>query len=117
MMPNSVRRVVVFLAPPAAPEGDTGDGVSGTTSSNSSSPSPWPRRAAHPRHRLGVCALALDTATPPVGRPAPAGILYTAARDGLVLAPLSVLAPPSIRRLCSPLSFVAHHHQRRPRLL
>ena len=46
----------------------------------------WPRGTTHPRHRLGVCALALDTATPLVGRSAPEGILYTGARDGLVLS-------------------------------
>jgi WD repeat-containing protein 48 len=39
-----------------------------------------------PRHRLGVSALALDTTTQLVGRPSPEGILYTGARDGLVIA-------------------------------
>lgn len=39
-----------------------------------------------PRHRLGVSALALDTTTQLVGRPSPEGILYTGARDGLVMA-------------------------------
>ncbi|KAJ7446692.1 hypothetical protein FB451DRAFT_1536921, partial [Mycena latifolia] len=43
-------------------------------------------RARHPRHRLGVAALALDTSTILQGRPAPEGILYSAARDGQVLA-------------------------------
>ncbi|KAF7308784.1 WD-REPEATS-REGION domain-containing protein [Mycena kentingensis (nom. inval.)] len=45
-----------------------------------------PTRSRRPRHRLGVSALALDTSTQLTGRPAPEGILYTAARDGLVLA-------------------------------
>ncbi|KAJ7224291.1 hypothetical protein GGX14DRAFT_424983, partial [Mycena pura] len=40
----------------------------------------------HPRHRLGVAALALDTSTHLAGRPAPEGILYTGGRDGLVLS-------------------------------
>ena len=59
--------------------------------------------AAHPRHRLGVCALALDTATPLVGRPAPAGILYIGARDGLVLAwDLALPTRPRARRYAPP---------------
>lgn len=57
--------------------------------SNSAQP---PEPALHPpsdnepRHRLGVSALALDTTTQLVGRPSPEGILYTGARDGLVIA-------------------------------
>ncbi|KAJ6591528.1 hypothetical protein DFH09DRAFT_1306267 [Mycena vulgaris] len=43
-------------------------------------------RSRHPRHRLPVAALALDTCTQLAGRPAPEGILYTAGRDGLVLS-------------------------------
>ncbi|KAJ7612520.1 hypothetical protein DFH06DRAFT_151329 [Mycena polygramma] len=43
-------------------------------------------RARHPRHRLGVSALALDTSTQLSARPAPEGILYSAGRDGLVLS-------------------------------
>ena len=39
-----------------------------------------------PRHRLGVSALALDTTTQLVSRHSPEGILYTGARDGLVIA-------------------------------
>ena len=39
----------------------------------------------HPRHRLGVVSLALDTSTLLAGgRAAPEGILYSGARDGLV---------------------------------
>lgn len=38
----------------------------------------------HPRHRLGVSALALDTSTVLSGADAPGGILYTGGRDGLV---------------------------------
>ncbi|EAU81628.2 hypothetical protein CC1G_02644 [Coprinopsis cinerea okayama7 len=44
---------------------------------------PWAR---HPRHRLGVSALALDTTTCLAGRSAPEGILYSGGRDGLVIA-------------------------------
>lgn len=40
----------------------------------------------HPRHRLGVAALALDTSTQLVGRNAPEGILYSGGRDGLIMA-------------------------------
>ncbi|KAF7356603.1 WD-REPEATS-REGION domain-containing protein [Mycena venus] len=43
-------------------------------------------RSRHPRHRLGVAALALDTSTQLSSRTAPEGILYTAGRDGLVLS-------------------------------
>ncbi len=40
----------------------------------------------HPRHRLGVTALALDTSTCLSGRQAPEGILYSGGRDGLIIA-------------------------------
>ncbi len=40
----------------------------------------------HPRHRLGVACLALDTSTQLVGRSSPEGILYSGGRDGLVLS-------------------------------
>lgn len=43
-----------------------------------------PKWAQHPRHRLGVACLALDTSTQLVGRSSPEGILYSGARDGLV---------------------------------
>ncbi|KAJ7252791.1 hypothetical protein B0H12DRAFT_1233874 [Mycena haematopus] len=43
-------------------------------------------RSRHPRHRLGVAALALDTSTRLAGRSAPEGMLYTAGRDGLILS-------------------------------
>ena len=38
----------------------------------------------HPRHCLGVAAIALDTSTLLAGRSTPEGILYTGGRDGLV---------------------------------
>ncbi|KZP25889.1 WD40 repeat-like protein [Athelia psychrophila] len=41
-------------------------------------------KSRHPRHRLGVVSLALDTSTHLAGRSAPEGILYSGARDGLV---------------------------------
>lgn len=44
------------------------------------------KRINHPRHRLGVASLALDTSTQLVGRPTPAGILYSGGRDGLVMS-------------------------------
>jgi WD repeat-containing protein 48 len=40
----------------------------------------------HPRHRLGVASLALDTSTQLVARAAPEGILYSGGRDGLVMS-------------------------------
>ncbi len=49
-------------------------------------PTLHPQHENEPRHRLGVSALALDTTTQLVHRPSPEGILYTAARDGLVIA-------------------------------
>ncbi|KAH8105298.1 WD40 repeat-like protein [Cristinia sonorae] len=45
-----------------------------------------PRRPNHPRHRLGVACLALDTSTQLVGRANPEGILYSGGRDGLVIS-------------------------------
>lgn len=41
-------------------------------------------RRSHPRHRLGVVSLALDTSTQLSGKSSPEGILYTGGRDGLV---------------------------------
>ncbi|KAI6150734.1 hypothetical protein BKA82DRAFT_122050 [Pisolithus tinctorius] len=40
----------------------------------------------HPRHRLGVMALALDSTTQLEQRAAPEGILYTGSRDGQVIS-------------------------------
>ena len=40
----------------------------------------------HPRHRLGVASLALDTSTQLVGRAAFEGILYSDGKDGLVIS-------------------------------
>ncbi|GBE85633.1 hypothetical protein SCP_0801520 [Sparassis crispa] len=48
--------------------------------------SPSSKAASHPRHRLGVATLALDTSTHLVGRPAPEGILYSGGRDGQVIS-------------------------------
>ncbi|KAL4250924.1 WD repeat WDR48 family protein [Abortiporus biennis] len=45
-----------------------------------------PKWAQHPRHRLGVACLALDTSTQLAGRGSPEGILYSGGRDGLVLS-------------------------------
>lgn len=49
-------------------------------------PAPNFKVAQHPKHRLGVSCLALDTSTQLVGRASPEGILYTAGRDGLVIS-------------------------------
>jgi len=40
--------------------------------------------SSHPRHSLGVAAIALDTSTQLAGQSTPQGILYTGGRDGLV---------------------------------
>lgn len=40
----------------------------------------------HPRHRLGVNSLALDTSTQLSGRATPEGILYSGGRDGMIIA-------------------------------
>ncbi|KAF9441529.1 WD40 repeat-like protein, partial [Macrolepiota fuliginosa MF-IS2] len=45
-----------------------------------------PRISRHPRHRLGVASLALDTSTQLIGNSSPEGILYTGGRDGLVIS-------------------------------
>lgn len=44
---------------------------------------PWAR---HPRHRLGISSLALDSSTSLAGRNSPGGILYSGGRDGLIIA-------------------------------
>ena len=44
------------------------------------------RNVKHPRHRLGVSSLALDTSTQLAGHTTPEGILYSGGRDGLVLS-------------------------------
>ncbi|KAF8639324.1 hypothetical protein AX17_001572 [Amanita inopinata Kibby_2008] len=43
-------------------------------------------RLRHPRHRLGVASLALDTCTVLSGHDSPEGILYSGGRDGLVMS-------------------------------
>lgn len=43
-------------------------------------------RPQHPRHRLGVASLALDTSTQLLGHQAPEGILYSGGRDGLIMS-------------------------------
>ncbi|RDB19018.1 hypothetical protein Hypma_014361 [Hypsizygus marmoreus] len=45
-----------------------------------------PKWARHPRHRLGISSLALDTSTQLAGRGGPEGILYSGGRDGLILS-------------------------------
>lgn len=57
--------------------------ASGVTGNSLDEYSKWSR---HPRHRLGVNALALDYSTQLAGRSAPEGILYSGGRDGLVLS-------------------------------
>ena len=45
-----------------------------------------PHAFSHPKHRLPVASLALDSTTYLVGKPSPEGILYTGGRDGMVIS-------------------------------
>ncbi|KAG9318516.1 hypothetical protein JVU11DRAFT_607 [Chiua virens] len=47
---------------------------------------PLPLKNNHPRHRLGVTSLALDTTTQLEGHATPQGLLYTGSRDGQVIS-------------------------------
>ncbi|KIJ53413.1 hypothetical protein M422DRAFT_222750 [Sphaerobolus stellatus SS14] len=46
----------------------------------------WHPQGSHPRHRLGVSSLALDTSTKLEGQVNPQGILYSGGRDGQILS-------------------------------
>lgn len=51
----------------------------------------------HPKHRLPVASLALDSTTHLIGKPNPEGILYTGGRDGMVISwdlHLQTMQPP-----------------------
>ncbi|EMD31556.1 hypothetical protein CERSUDRAFT_88909 [Gelatoporia subvermispora B] len=92
------RRRVSYVIPPPTdpaprlqlpPQGLPRNGAIGPLLVPSHQPVPSPatsptRWGQHPRHRLGVVSLALDTSTQLVGRATPEGILYTGGRDGLV---------------------------------
>lgn len=47
---------------------------------------PNPHGFSHPKHRLPVASLALDSTTYLAGKPSPEGILYTGGRDGMVIS-------------------------------
>lgn len=47
---------------------------------------PSPHLFSHPKHRLPVASLALDSTTHLAGRSTPEGILYTGGRDGVVIS-------------------------------
>ena len=47
---------------------------------------PSPHGFSHPKHRLPVASLALDSTTHLAGKPSPEGILYTGGRDGMVIS-------------------------------
>lgn len=90
------RRVSYIIPPPSDPVRRLQLPPHGASKTGSSAPllipSPheepqelWPKWGQHPRHRLGVCCLALDTATQLVGRSTPEGILYSGGRDGMVI--------------------------------
>ena len=91
------RRVSYIIPPPSDPvprlqlpphgAAKTGSSAPLLIPSQHESPSaPWPTWGQHPRHRLGVCCLALDTATQLVGRSTPESILYSGGRDGMVFS-------------------------------
>ncbi|THH15451.1 hypothetical protein EW146_g5015 [Bondarzewia mesenterica] len=98
MAPPARRRVSYIIPPPIEPvprlqlpsHGVSGHGsIAPLLIPSQSLPTadPAPQKwAQHPRHRLGVACLALDTSTQLVGRPSPEGILYTGGRDGLVIS-------------------------------
>lgn len=90
------RRVSYIIPPPTEPVPRLQLPPHGASKNGSSGPlliplrsqheHQWPKWAQHPRHRLGVSCLALDTATQLVGRNTPEGILYSGGRDGLVVS-------------------------------
>lgn len=74
------------LPPDGAPRnGQTGPIILQATRSNSST-NGAPKKSRYPRHRLGVAAFALDSATVLAGRDSPEGILYSGGRDGMVMS-------------------------------
>jgi WD repeat-containing protein 48 len=97
-MPASTRRRVSYVIPPptdlvpqfqlppfAVPRnGSTGPLLLASQKSSQAILDEQPKGTRHPRHRLGVVSLALDTSTQLEGQSAPEGILYSGARDGLV---------------------------------
>ncbi|KAI5123015.1 hypothetical protein M0805_007636 [Coniferiporia weirii] len=98
MAPASGRRVSYVIPSPSGPvprlslpplgaprHGKIGPLIIPSTNEAGASDEPE-LRSNHPRHRLGVAAFALDTATQLVGRDSPEGILYTGGRDGMITA-------------------------------
>ena len=97
-MPASTRRRISYVIPPpddpvpqlqlppfAVPRnGATGPLLLSSPKNPQSTAEEQSKWTQHPRHRLGVVSLALDTSTQLAGRSAPEGILYSGARDGLV---------------------------------
>lgn len=97
-MPASTRRRISYVIPPptdsvplfqlppyAVPRhGDIGPLLLSSQRTDRNTPDEQLKATHHPRHRLGVVSLALDTSTQLLGRSAPEGILYSGARDGLV---------------------------------
>lgn len=95
MAPSPRRRVSYVIPPPTEPpprlqlppHGVPRNGAIGPLLIRTTDCLPQettPKWAQHPRHRLGVACLALDTSTQLVGRNSPEGILYSGGRDGLV---------------------------------
>ena len=94
------RRRVSYVIPPPQPESIPRLQLPplGVTRSGSIAPlliplepiaiphSPSTHGFSHPKHRLPVASLALDSTTHLAGKPNPEGILYTGGRDGMVIS-------------------------------
>jgi WD repeat-containing protein 48 len=146
-MPSTSRRVSYVLSPPAAPvpflelppldtprnghpqpllrprnKEDSGVpsnlALSRTVSpTEPSAASPNGASDNHPRHCLGVAAIALDTTTQLYGKAGPEGILYTGGRDGLVAAwevgiKFKPRSKPRWSRDASSVGYGGSHHRR-----
>ncbi|KAF4578770.1 hypothetical protein EYR36_000577 [Pleurotus pulmonarius] len=99
-MAQAKRRVSYVIPPPTTPVPQLSLPPRGTSRLGSIGPLLIPAKGAHddrskyiapqakehPRHRLGVASLALDTSTRLAARSSPEGILYSGGRDGLVLS-------------------------------
>ncbi len=73
-----------LLRPREISDGDAAHRSAPVLSRTLSLTEPGAQTSSHPRHCLGVAAIALDTTTQLHGKSTPEGILYTGGRDGLV---------------------------------
>ncbi|KAF8516481.1 hypothetical protein JB92DRAFT_2251756 [Gautieria morchelliformis] len=75
---NGAIRPLLIPAPASTP--------TATTRSTQANSGGHQRTQLHPRHRLGISSLALDSSTQLSGKTCPEGILYTGGRDGQIIA-------------------------------